>query len=171
MEVRYAIGSSRLGLLLVAGTVRGIGAVEFGRSVGALEGALGRAFPEAVTRRDDDGLGPVVELLRRYLDGEESRLDLEVDAAGTPLEERVWGAVRAIPVGATRSYGAIARKVGGGATAQEVAAACAANPVALIVPCHRVVRSDGTPGGYRWGAWRKRWLLAREAREIGAAAA
>ena len=164
MDITYSIVSSPLGLLLVAVTRRGLCAVEFGASAAMLEAALRRAYPAATVRRDDVALARPVEILLRHLDGEGSPLDLPLDLAGTPFEERVWDALRGIPFGATRSYGEVARGLDGPATAQEVAQACAANPMALVVPCHRVVRSDGTPGGYRWGAWRKRALLAREAR-------
>ena len=164
MNITYSVVTSPLGLLLVARTERGLCAVEFGGSTAVLEAALRAACPSATARRGDAALARWVEVLLRHLDGEGSPLDLPLDVRGTPFEERVWEALRAIPAGATRSYGEIARGLDGPATAQEVAQACAANPVALVVPCHRVVRSDGTPGGYRWGGWRKRALLAREAR-------
>ena len=164
MDITYSIVTSPLGLLLVARTERGLCAVEFGSSAATLEAALRRAYSSATARRDDAALARWVEVLLRHLDGAAPRLDVPVDVAGTPFQERVWEALRAIPAGATRSYGEIARGLDGPATAQEVAQACAANPVALVVPCHRVVRSDGTPGGYRWDGWRKRALLAREAR-------
>ena len=166
MDITYSIVSSPLGLLLIATTGRGLCAVEFGSPAAALEVALRRAYPSATARRDDVTLARWVEVLLRHLDGAVPRLNLPVDVVGTPFQERVWEALRAIPAGATRSYGEIARGLDGPATAQEVAQVCAANPVALVVPCHRVVRSDGTPGGYRWGGWRKRALLAREARAM-----
>lgn len=155
----YSTVSTPLGSMLVPATGRDIRAVAFGASSAALTAALARRHPSARPTRDD--------ALRRHLDGEQPRLGLPADVAGTPFEERVWAALRQIPCGATRSYGDIVRAIGEPATAREVGETCAANPIALIVPCHRVVRRDGTPGGYRWGPWRKRALLTREARAIG----
>lgn len=153
-----------LGCMLVAATEAGIRAVAFGASPAALAAALARRHPTAIAVRDDDALRPAVDALLRHLDGRQPRLDLPLDPAGTPFQQRVWAALRDIPYGATRAYGEVARAIGDTAAAREVGEACAANPLALLVPCHRVVRRDGTPGGYRWGAWRKRALLTREAR-------
>ncbi|MDP9365665.1 MAG: methylated-DNA--[protein]-cysteine S-methyltransferase [Chloroflexota bacterium] len=163
MTVRYAIASTRLGPILLAATERGVSRLAFGRHTDLVRAIL-LAHGGNTARRDDGALAPFVGVVRRYLDGEVPALDLPVDVVGTPFEERVWAALRAIPLGETRSYGAVARALDEAATAQEVARACAANPIALVVPCHRVVRSDGTLGGYRWGVWRKRALLALEAR-------
>jgi AraC family transcriptional regulator of adaptative response/methylated-DNA-[protein]-cysteine methyltransferase len=160
----YATVSTPLGCLLVAATGDGIRAVEFGASAVAFAAALERRHPTAIVVQDAAAVRPAVDALLRHLDGRQPRLDLPFDVAGTPFEERVWAALREIPYGATRSYGEVARAIGEPTAAREVGEACAANPIALLVPCHRVVRRDGTPGGYRWGAWRKRALLAREAR-------
>jgi AraC family transcriptional regulator of adaptative response/methylated-DNA-[protein]-cysteine methyltransferase len=159
----YTIASTAVGNILLAASDWGVRWLVFGRDAGALECALDRFRGDAPARRDDEALALFVGAVRRFLDGELTALDLPVDVVGSPFEQRVWAALRDIPAGETRSYGAVARAFVDGATAQEVAAACAANPVALVVPCHRVVRSDGTLGGYRWGAWRKRALLAIEA--------
>lgn len=162
MDINYTIASSPLGLLLVAATESGLRAVSFGRSGSELEAALTQLYPEGRLNRNDTALTSYVESIQRYLAGSEPRLDLPVDVTGTPLEERVWSALRAIPYGATRGYGEIARTLETPTTAQEVAQACASNPVALVVPCHRVIRADGGLSGYRWGAFRKRRLLALE---------
>lgn len=164
----YTTVSTPLGSMLVAATGDGIRAVDFGASDVALAAALARRYPAAIADRDDAALRPWADALLRHLAGRQPRLDLPIDVAGSPFEERVWAALREIPYGATRSYGEVARSVGEPAAAREVGEACAANPIALLVPCHRVVRRDGTPGGYRWGAWRKRALLTREARAVGA---
>lgn len=159
MAIGYAVAPSRLGWLLAAGTTRGLRAVEFGSSAAALTARLRRGWPGAAP---DAAVEPWLAALLRYLDGRDHRLDIPLDVAGTPFQERAWRELRAIPFGETRSYGEIGAAIGA-PDAREVGQACAANPVALVTPCHRVVRRDGSPGGYRWGAWRKRALLAGEA--------
>src|SRR5882672_1031873 len=151
-----------LGRLLVAATPRGVCAVRLGRSDAALEGELAREHPDAELRRDGALLAPWVNTLLRHLAGQATRLDLPLDVEATAFQRRVWEALRAIPYGATRSYGAVAEAIGHPGAARAVARACAANPVALVIPCHRVVRGDGEPGGYRWGVARKRLLLEQE---------
>lgn len=101
-----------------------------------------------------------------FIDAPGSDLDLPLQVQGTEMEQRVWQALREIPLGATVSYGEVAKRIGIGVTAQEVAQACAANVLAVAIPCHRVIRSDGRLGGYRWGYGRKRALLQREARAV-----
>jgi O-6-methylguanine DNA methyltransferase len=108
-------------------------------------------------------LGPWVAAIVRYLEGDLPHLDLPLDVRGTAFQRRVWQELQAIPFGETRTYGQVARALGQPNAARAVAQACAANPTALVVPCHRVVRQDGTPGGYRWGVERKKALLQREA--------
>src|SRR5216110_493427 len=151
-----------LGRLLVGATTRGVCAVRLGRSDAALEAALAREHPDMELRRDGAPLAPSVNTLLRHLTGDAARLDLPLDVEATALQQRVWQALRAIPYGETRSYGAVAEAVGHPGAARAVARACAANPVALVIPCHRVVRGDGDPGGYRWGVARKRLLLEQE---------
>src|SRR6266436_1740482 len=151
-----------LGRLLVAATTRGVCAVRLGRSDAALEAELAREHPSAELRRDGAPLAPWVNTLLRHLAGEATRLDLPLDVEATAFQRRVWQALRAIPYGETRSYGAVADAIGHPGAARAVARACAANPVALVIPCHRVVRGDGDPGGYRWGVARKRLLLEQE---------
>lgn len=125
-------------------------------SANAVPGAVpGPAGPEL-----DDVLSRVV----RMIEAPPDRMDLRLDPAGTAFQRRVWEAVGTVPVGATASYADIARRIGSPAAARAVARACAANPLAVVIPCHRVVRRDGRMGGYRWGLERKRALLGREAR-------
>src|SRR3989454_1619497 len=151
-----------LGRLLVGATTRGVCAVRLGRSDAALEAELAREYPDAELRRDGAPLAPWVNALLRHLTGHAARLDLPLDVEATAFQQRVWQALRAIPYGETRSYGAVAEAIGQPGAARAVARACAANPVALVIPCHRVVRGDGDPGGYRWGVARKRLLLEQE---------
>src|SRR5881296_1495546 len=151
-----------LGRLLVGATRRGVCAVRLGRSDAALEAELAREYPDAELRRDGAPLAPWVNALLRHLAGDAARLDLPLDVEATAFQQRVWQALRAIPYGETRSYGAVAAAVGRAGAARAVAQACAANPVALVIPCHRVVRGDGDLGGYRWGVERKRLLLEQE---------
>ena len=151
-----------LGRLLVGATARGVCAVRLGRSDVVLEAELAREHPDAELHRDGAPLAPWVNALLRHLAGDEARLDLPLDVQATEFQQCVWRALRAIPYGETRSYGAVAEAIGHPGAARAVARACAANPVALVIPCHRVVRGDGNPGGYRWGLTRKRLLLEQE---------
>src|SRR5213083_664348 len=151
-----------LGRLLVGATTQGVCAVRLGRSDAALEAELASEYPDAELRRDGAPLAPWVNTLLRHLTGDAARLDLPLDVEATEFQQRVWQALRAIPYGETRSYGAVAEAIGNPGAARAVARACAANPVALVIPCHRVVRGDGDPGGYRWGVARKRLLLEQE---------
>lgn len=169
MTIDYTIVPSSLGSLLVAGTEQGLRAVSFGATASALETALAEQHPGVTLRRDATVLQPWVTAILRYLDGEQTELDLPVDVAGTPLQTRVWDALRQIPYGTTRSYGEIARGLDPAPTAQEVGQACASNPVAVVVPCHRVVKADGSLAGYRWGVHRKRRLLEQEGALAGVA--
>jgi AraC family transcriptional regulator of adaptative response/methylated-DNA-[protein]-cysteine methyltransferase len=162
MVVRWALTDSPLGRLLVGATERGVCSVRLGDSDSALEAGLRREFPEAELQRDDGPLAGWVGQILEYLAGAAPRIDVPVDVRATAFQWRVWEALRAIPRGGTRSYAEIAREVGAPRAARAVARACAANPVALVIPCHRVVRADGDQGGYRWGAERKAKLLALE---------
>ena len=171
MQITYTTIASPLGYLLVAATERGLCAVRFGESAADLEQALVREFPAATIQRDDAALRPWVDALVRYLDGQQPQLDLPLDVQATAFQSRVYEALRAIPYGSTRSYSQVAQAIGQPTAARAVAQACATNPVALVIPCHRVVRDDGSLGGYRWGVERKRSLLTREAQatELGTA--
>ncbi len=160
--IGYTIVDSPLGRLLVGATTRGICTVRLGESDAELEAGLRREHPDVALRRDAEPLALWVNALLRHLAGDEPRLALPLDVRATAFQRRVWDALRAIPYGATRSYGDIARAVGRPGALRAVARACATNPAALVIPCHRVIRHDGDAGGYRWGAHRKRMLLERE---------
>ncbi len=167
MRIRYAIVTSPLGRLLVGATERGLCAVSLGDSDVRLTAALRAEYPEADLRRDEDGLGPWAAALVKFLHGGRPHVALPLDIQATAFQQKVWNALRAIPYGDTRSYGEIARAIGRPTAVRAVARACAANPVALVIPCHRVVREDGGLGGYRWGIERKQALLDRERRGNG----
>jgi AraC family transcriptional regulator of adaptative response/methylated-DNA-[protein]-cysteine methyltransferase len=137
--------------------------VGIGEDDRALEGELRRQFPQAARiRRDEGRLGSAMATILAYLQGAEPHIDLPVDIRATAFQRRVWEELRRIPYGETRSYGEIAQAVGAPRAVRAVGRACATNPVALIVPCHRVVREDGSLSGYRWGLARKQALLERE---------
>jgi len=163
MSIDYTIVDSPLGRLLVAATARGVCAVSFGDEDEALESALRAEYPAATLRRDATDLKALVAALLGHLDGEQPRLDLPLDLRATAFQLRVWEEMRKIPYGSTRSYKEIAEAIGRPTATRAVARACATNPVALINPCHRVIRGDGALSGYRWGLGRKELLLTREA--------
>ncbi len=148
--------------MLVAATPRGVCMVLFGDQEAELARLLNKAFPQAERAEDDPRLRGFVSSLRAYLAGQRGSLDLPVDVDGTPFQQAVWQALRAIPRGQIRSYAEVARTIGKPRAARAVAQVCAANPVAVLIPCHRVVRSDGQLGGYGWGVHRKRALLKLE---------
>jgi AraC family transcriptional regulator of adaptative response/methylated-DNA-[protein]-cysteine methyltransferase len=163
--IRFAVVPSYLGPVLVAATGRGICAVEFGPSAKALKDRLRARFPKATLQGPDPGLREAAAGVLFLLDEpRERRPALPLDIQGTSFQLRVWRALSRIPAGSTATYAEIAARVGSPRAARAVAQACAANPVAVAIPCHRVVRADGGPGGYRWGVERKKKLLAREAR-------
>jgi O-6-methylguanine DNA methyltransferase len=136
--------------------------VRLGDSDAALEANLINEYPAAEVNRDDKALNEWVEQLLSHIDGQHPHLDLPLDVQATAFQWSVWEKLRAIPYGSTRSYSDIARAMGRPTATRAVARACATNPVALVIPCHRVVREDKGPGGYRWGLERKRALLERE---------
>ena len=160
--VRYTIANSPLGRMLIAATDQGICAIQFADSDQQLQQGLIREFPFAARRRDDDALSQWRVTLTRLMEGREANPSLPLDIRATAFQRRVWEALQRIPRGETRSYGAVARKIGMPKATRAVARACATNPVAVAIPCHRVVRQDGEPGGYRWGVERKEQLLAME---------
>ncbi len=161
-RVGFGIVRSSLGRLLVAATARGVCAVCLGDDDAALERGLRGEFPAAEIARDDAGLGDWIGGIAAHLEGARPHVGLPLDIQATAFQRRVWEELRRIPYGETRSYGEVARAIGRPTAARAVARACAANPVALVVPCHRVVRGDGGLGGYRWGAARKAALLEKE---------
>src|SRR5215218_2098842 len=162
MTMNYATAGSPIGQILVAATERGICAVSIGEDPAALEQSLTAEYPRATIRRDDDALRPYVDSVLAHLRDRTSLAALPLDLVGTPFQRAVWQVLRAIPAGERRTYGQIAATLGNPKGARAVARACASNPAALVIPCHRVVRGDGHSGGYRWGAERKQALLANE---------
>jgi AraC family transcriptional regulator, regulatory protein of adaptative response / methylated-DNA-[protein]-cysteine methyltransferase len=162
MNIRYTIVDSSLGRLLVASTSRGVCAVSMGSSDAELERALAREYPAARITLDAGVLAKWTEAILAHLTGRRPRLDLPLDVQATAFQWQVWQALAAIPYGETRSYRDIAATIGRPRAARAVARACAANPVALAIPCHRVVAAGGSSGGYRWGMGRKKALLASE---------
>lgn len=163
VSIQYAFASSPLGLVLVAGTRRGICAVRFGSCRAALERELRAEFPRSRCRRGGAALQGWVSKLVEQIGQPAARVDLPLDIRGTAFQERVWQALRRIPPGQTATYSEVAAALGQATAVRAVSGACAANPVAAIIPCHRVVRRDGRLSGYRWGVRRKQQLLRREA--------
>ena len=161
-RVRFAVGECSLGSILVAATARGICAVFLGDDPGDLVRELERRFPRADLVGADAGFERWVSRVVGLVESPAPDSDLPLDIRGTAFQERVWRALRKIPIGSTATYAEIARRIGAPRSVRAVAGACAANPVAIAVPCHRVVRKDGSLSGYRWGVERKRALLRRE---------
>lgn len=159
--IRYAIAPSTLGQVLVAYSARGLCAVRFGDSTAELQADLRARFPHALCERAELWDDTVCAVIAR-IEQPDSDLDLPLDIQGTVFQHKVWTALRAIPLGQTASYAEIAAHIGAPRAVRAVAQACGANPVAVVVPCHRVVRNDGTLSGYRWGTARKAELLKRE---------
>jgi AraC family transcriptional regulator of adaptative response/methylated-DNA-[protein]-cysteine methyltransferase len=162
VKISYTTAGCSLGRLLVAGTAKGVCSVRLGDSDAELERNLQMEYPAAEINRDDKALSKWVEELLSHLDGERPHLDLPLDVQATAFQWSVWEKLREIPYGTTRSYGDVARAIGRPTATRAVARACATNPVALVIPCHRVIREDKGLGGYRWGIERKQKLLARE---------
>jgi len=164
MGIAYTTVPTALGRLLVAATERGVCRVALGDGAAALEADLLAEFPAARVVQDKSGkLNGWVSSILAYLDGREPDLDLPLDIRATAFQRRVWQELQRIPFGKTRSYAEVARRIGEPRATRAVAQACGKNPVALVIPCHRVVRADGELGGYRWGVDRKRSLLEQEA--------
>jgi AraC family transcriptional regulator of adaptative response/methylated-DNA-[protein]-cysteine methyltransferase len=164
MGIAYTTVPTALGRLLVAATERGVCRVALGDGAAALEADLLAEFPAARVVQDKSGkLNGWVSSILAYLDGREPDLDLPLDIRATAFQRRVWQELQRIPFGKTRSYADVARRIGEPRATRAVAQACGKNPVALVIPCHRVVRADGELGGYRWGVDRKRSLLEQEA--------
>ena len=163
-EIRFAVGHSSLGAILVAQSAQGVCAITLGDDPEVLIHDLEDRFPDATLIGGDDGFEDLVAKVVGFVEAPRIGLDLPLDIRGTAFQERVWQALREIPAGETASYAGIARKIGAPKSARAVAQACAANALAVAIPCHRVVRNDGALSGYRWGIERKRALLASEAR-------
>lgn len=161
--IRFAVGECSLGSVLVAQSDKGICAILLGDDPEALVRDLQDRFPRAQLLGGDAGFERCVAEVVRCVDAPASGLKLPLDVRGTVFQQRVWQALRRIPAGTTASYAEIARRIGAPQSARAVAQACAANALAVAIPCHRVVRRDGALSGYRWGIERKRALLKREA--------
>ena len=164
-EIRFAIGECSLGSILVAQSARGVCAILMGDGPDQLARDLQDRFPRANLIGGDAEFEQLVAKVVDFVEAPGLGLNLPLDVRGTAFQQRVWQALRDIPAGQTASYADIAGRIGAPKSVRAVAQACAANALAVAIPCHRVVRSDGALSGYRWGVERKRALLAREARE------
>ena len=164
VEIKFAIGECSLGRVLVAASDKGVCAIIFGDDPQRLRHELERQFPRANLVGGDAALAELTAKVIRFVENPHIGLDLPLDIRGTAFQHRVWDALRRIPAGSTASYAEIAKAVGAPGSARAVARACASNRIAVAIPCHRVVRSDGSLSGYRGGVERKRALLAKEAK-------
>jgi len=163
VEIVFVTVATSLGRLLVAATERGVCRVMLGDTAATLEADLRREFDAASVRQDKGGtLEGFVDAMLSYLEGREPHLELPLDIRATAFQRRVWQELQRIPFGETRTYTQVAKAIGEPKATRAVARACATNPVALVIPCHRVVREDGDLGGYRWGVERKKALLEKE---------
>jgi AraC family transcriptional regulator of adaptative response/methylated-DNA-[protein]-cysteine methyltransferase len=161
--IRYTFADSPLGRMLIAATDKGICAIQFADSDDELEQGLRHEFPFAIRRRDDKAMRGWKEDLLRQMRGQRLNTALPLDIQATAFQRRVWTHLQTIPFGTTRSYAAVAKAIGQPTAMRAVARACATNPVAVAIPCHRVVSKNGDAGGYRWGMERKKALLELEA--------
>lgn len=161
--IRFGVGQCSLGVILVAATDKGICSIMLGDEPDALVRELEGRFPKARLIGGDEKFEAWMAKVVGFVEAPRIGLDLPLDIRGTAFQQRVWQALRQIPVGTTASYADLAAKIGAPEAVRAVAGACASNPVALAIPCHRVVRTDGHLSGYRWGVERKRALLDREA--------
>jgi AraC family transcriptional regulator of adaptative response/methylated-DNA-[protein]-cysteine methyltransferase len=161
-EIRFAVGECSLGSILVAQSERGVCAILLGDDPDELVRDLQDRFPRAVLVGGDAGFEQLVARVVGFVEAPALGLDLPLDIRGTAFQQRVWNALRKIPAGSTASYAEIARRIGYPKSVRAVANACAANALAVAIPCHRVVRNDGALSGYRWGVERKRALLKKE---------
>ncbi len=164
MRITYDIVDSPLGRLLVGATGHGVCSVGLDNSDAALETWLADEFPNAEIQRDGASLRQWIKAILEHIDGQQGTPDLPVNVNGTDFQRRVWDVLRLIPYGSTRTYSEVACLVGKPSAPRAAARACAVNPAAVLIPCHRVIRKDGGLGGYRWGIERKEALLAKEQR-------
>lgn len=162
-EIRFALGECSLGAILVASSDRGVCAIALGDDPDAMLRDLQDRFPNARLIGGDHTFEQLVAKVVGFIEAPASGLDLPLDVRGTAFQQRVWQALREISAGATMSYTDIANRIGAPKAVRAVAGACAANSLAVVIPCHRVVRNDAALSGYRWGVERKRALLDREA--------
>lgn len=162
-DIRFALGRCSLGAILVGATARGVCAILIGDAPAQLVHDLQERFPHAKLSGGDHDCERLVAAVAGLVEQPAVGLDLPLDLRGTAFQQRVWQALKDVPPGETATYAEIARRIGAPQSIRAVGAACAANPLAVVIPCHRVVRSDGRLSGYRWGVERKRALLEREA--------
>jgi AraC family transcriptional regulator, regulatory protein of adaptative response / methylated-DNA-[protein]-cysteine methyltransferase len=163
-EIKFTVGECSLGAILVAASGKGVCAILFGDEPEVLRTALKKQFPRARLIAGDQDFERLTAKVVDFVENPGAGLDLPLDIRGTAFQHRVWDALRRIPAGSTASYTEIAEAIGAPGSARAVARACASNPIAVAIPCHRVVRSDGSLSGYRGGVVRKRALLAKEAK-------
>jgi AraC family transcriptional regulator, regulatory protein of adaptative response / methylated-DNA-[protein]-cysteine methyltransferase len=162
-EIAFSIGESALGAVLVARSADGVCAILIGSEAAELKSDLARRFTDSKLVRNDRKLSNDLQKILRFIEAPSEGLNLSLDIRGTPFQQRVWDELLRIPPGSIVTYGALANRIGEPGAVRAVANACAANAIALAIPCHRVVRSNGALSGYRWGVERKRALLAKEA--------
>jgi AraC family transcriptional regulator of adaptative response/methylated-DNA-[protein]-cysteine methyltransferase len=161
VAIHVAVASTSLGLMIIAATEKGLCAIEFGDNEDQLRKRLHDRFPKADLTESDNFQGWVREVVA-FVDAPSERLTLPLDVQGTAFQRRVWEALRKVPSGTTTTYSEVAKQIGQPKAARAVARACASNRIAVVIPCHRVIRGDGKLGGFRWGIDRKKTLLARE---------
>ena len=161
--IRYSFTESPIGRMLIAATDKGICSIQFADSEEELEQGLKQEFPFALRRRDDDGMANLAGQVGQRMSGAESSTSLPLDIQATAFQRRVWSHLQSIAFGKTQSYSQVAKAIRRPSAVRAVARACATNPVAIAIPCHRVLRSNGDLGGYRWGIGRKKALLEMEA--------
>jgi AraC family transcriptional regulator of adaptative response/methylated-DNA-[protein]-cysteine methyltransferase len=161
--IHFAVGECSLGSILVAASDTGVCAISLGDDPNQLGRDLQDRFPQAQLIGGDQNFERIIAKVVGFVEAPKVGLDLPLDVRGTVFQRRVWKALRAIPAGSTASYAEIADRIGSPTAVRAVAGACAANAIAVAIPCHRVLRADGSLSGYRWGVERKRALLEREA--------
>jgi AraC family transcriptional regulator of adaptative response/methylated-DNA-[protein]-cysteine methyltransferase len=161
-RIRFAVGETSLGAVLVAATEKGVCAILLGDDPDSLARDLQDRFPKAEIVGGDEAFEATVAVVVGMVERPAQTVDLPLDIRGTAFQERVWRVLSDVPIGATVSYAEVARRIGEPTATRAVAQACGANALALAIPCHRVVRTDGSLSGYRWGVERKRTLLERE---------
>jgi AraC family transcriptional regulator of adaptative response/methylated-DNA-[protein]-cysteine methyltransferase len=169
-EIRFAVGQTSLGAILVASSSKGVAAILLGDDPDTLVRDLQDRFPKAKLIGADPDYEARIAKVVGFIEAPDIGLDLPLDVRGTAFQQRVWQVLRDIPAGETMSYAEVARRIGAPKAVRAVAGACAANNLAVAIPCHRVIRNDGALSGYAWGVERKRVLLDHEASRIGAGA-
>lgn len=162
-RIEFALGHSTLGEVLLAISSHGVCAIALGDHAESLVNAFKHKHPDAELQADNPLLQQYLAMVINFIEYPQQNLDLPLDIRGTIFQQQVWQSLKSIPLGATASYNAIAKRIDQPNAVRAVAAACGANPLALVIPCHRVITSDGNLSGYRWGVARKAELLRREA--------